>query len=97
MAGVIVISKNLVSKKRYKNIIITLTIFTKTFQTDIYLLKVNNRNTRKNFEHISHLFLVFLLLTLNICWDATLDCNLDVKMVYLISNTADSNMLDFYL
>ena len=43
---------------------------------DIYLLKVNNRNTRRNrchsgvfivnFEHILHLFLVFLLLTLNI-------------------------------
>ena len=43
---------------------------------DIYLLKVNNRNTRKrceicsgvfivNFEHILHLVLVFLLLTLN--------------------------------
>ena len=38
----------------------------------IYLLKVNNRNARKdsgvfngNFEHISHFFLVFLLLTLN--------------------------------
>ena len=38
----------------------------------IYLLKVNNRNTRArceifivNFEHISHLALVFLLLTLN--------------------------------
>ena len=53
---------------------------------NIYLIKTNNRNTRKrcelwssynkntrrrfgvfivNFEHISHLFLVFLLLTLN--------------------------------
>ena len=42
----------------------------------IYMLKVNNRNTRTrceicsgifivNFEHISHLVLVFLLLTLN--------------------------------
>ena len=42
----------------------------------IYLLKVNNRNTRTrceicsgvfivNFEHISHLVLVFLLLALN--------------------------------
>ena len=36
----------------------------------INLLKVNNRNTRNavfivNFEHISHLALVFLLLTLN--------------------------------
>ena len=40
----------------------------------IYLLKVNNRNTRTrrrsgvfidNFEHISHLVLVFLLLKLN--------------------------------
>ena len=42
----------------------------------VYLLKVNNRNTRTrceicskftivNFEHISHLVLVFLLLTLN--------------------------------
>ena len=47
----------------------------------MYLFKVNNRNTRKkceicsklkvqfkvivNFEHTSHLFLVFLLLTLN--------------------------------
>ena len=62
-----------------------------TFFTGIYLLKVNNRNTRTsseicskltmktperrqwrcsgvfiiNFEHISHLVLVFLLLTLN--------------------------------
>ena len=56
-------------------------------QAGIYLLKVNNRNTRTrfeicsklaiktperrsgvfivNFEHISHLVLVFLLLTLN--------------------------------
>ena len=49
--------------------------------TGIYLCKVNNRNTRTrceicskltikiffvaNFEHISHLVLVFLLLTLN--------------------------------
>ena len=42
---------------------------------NIYLFKVNNRNTRRhlcrsgvfivNFEHISHLFLVLLLLTLN--------------------------------
>ena len=47
---------------------------------NIYLLKVNNTNTKKrckirhgrysdafivNFEHSSHLFLVFLLLTLN--------------------------------
>ena len=46
---------------------------------NIYLLKVNKRNTRKrskicsqfngafivNFKHITHLFLVFLLLTLN--------------------------------
>ena len=37
----------------------------------IYLLKVNNRNTRRsgifvvNFEHISHIVLVFQLLTLN--------------------------------
>ena len=55
------------------------------FPAGIYLLKVNNRNTRTrceiyskltrktperrlaslNFEHISHLVLVFLLLTLN--------------------------------
>ena len=57
------------------------------FTANIYLIKVNSRNTRKrwkltiktpdrlhwcrsgvfiiNFEHISHLFLVFLLLTLN--------------------------------
>ena len=61
------------------------------FPAGIYLLKVNNRNTRKrcetcskltikrpeqrrwrrstvfivNFEHISHLLLVFILLTLN--------------------------------
>ena len=56
---------------------------------DIYLFKVNNRNTRTrceicsklriktperrsgvfivNFENISHLVLVFLLLTLNMC------------------------------
>ena len=27
--------------------------------------KVNNKNTTANFEHISHLFVVFLLLTLN--------------------------------
>ena len=41
---------------------------------NIYLCKVNNRNTRKrgeicvfivNFEHISHCFPVFLLLILN--------------------------------
>ena len=55
-----------------------------TFPANIYLLKVNNKDTRKgcnnkntrttsrrsvvfivNFEHISHLFLVFLLLTLH--------------------------------
>ena len=51
-----------------------------TYLANIYLFKVNNRNTGKrslttsltsfwcfycNFEHISHLFLVFLLLTLN--------------------------------
>ena len=60
------------------------------YPTNIYLLKVNNRNSRKrceicskltiktrerrrrrsgvfivNFEHVSHLFLLFLLLTLN--------------------------------
>ena len=52
------------------------------FEAGIYLLKVNNSNTRTwckicskltmktgvfivNFEHISHLVLVFLLLTLN--------------------------------
>ena len=64
----------------------------KTYQANIYLFKVNNRNIRKrreiwwkltikiqerrqwrrsavfivNFEHTSHLFSVFLLLTLNI-------------------------------
>ena len=49
----------------------------KAFPAGIYLLKVNNRNTRTlhhwrrsgifivNFEHISHLVLVFLLSTLN--------------------------------
>ena len=46
-----------------------------TIPTGIYLLKVNNGNTRTrcekcskltiNFEHISHLVLVFLLLTLS--------------------------------
>ena len=71
-----------------KNIIDGFTTFN---PANIYLLKVNNRNTRKrceiclkstiktperpqwrlfvvfnvNFEHISHLFLAFLLLTLN--------------------------------
>ena len=44
----------------------------KIYPVGIYLLKVNNRNTRTrcrsgvfivNFEHISHLVLVFLLLT----------------------------------
>ena len=65
--------------------------FPDIFTANIYLFKVNNRNTRKsceiclkltiktleqrywrrsevfivNFEHISHLFLVFLLLTLS--------------------------------
>ena len=65
--------------------------FLNTYPAGIYLLKVNNRNTRTrcvicskltiktperrhkrrsgvfivNFEHISHLVLVFLLLTLN--------------------------------
>ena len=41
---------------------------------NIYLFKINNKNTRKksfwffavNFEHILHFFLRFLLLTLNI-------------------------------
>ena len=59
----------------------------KSFPADIYLFKVNKRNTKKrceicsaltiktperlstvfivNFGHISHLFLVFLLFTLN--------------------------------
>ena len=53
----------------------------KCFPAGIYLLKVNNRNTRAryeicskyvkyiqkyvNYEHISHLVLVLLLLTLN--------------------------------
>ena len=32
---------------------------------NIYLFKVKNRNTIVNFEHILHLFLVFLLLTFN--------------------------------
>ena len=47
-----------------------------TFPTGNYLFKVNDKNTRTtpwrrsgifivNFEHISHLVLVFLLLTLN--------------------------------
>ena len=45
------------------------------YQPNIYLFKVNNRNNWKNvrrsgvfiinFEHISDLFVVFLLLTLN--------------------------------
>ena len=48
--------------------------FQNYYPANIYLFKVNNRNTRKrttsgifiiNFEHTSHLFLVFLLLTLN--------------------------------
>ena len=40
------------------------------YPANIYLLKVNVRNTIKrtgvfiNFEHMSHFFLVFLLLTL---------------------------------
>ena len=35
-------------------------------QAYIYLFKDNNKNVFiVNFEHISHLFLVFLLLTLN--------------------------------
>ena len=44
----------------------------KHYPVGIYLLKVNNRNTRRrfgvfivNFEHMSHLVLVFVLLTLN--------------------------------
>ena len=48
----------------------------KSFPDNIYLSKVNNRNTRNsqrrrsgifivNFEYISHLFLVLLLLNLN--------------------------------
>ena len=64
-------------------------IETETYPANIYLLKVDSKNTRKrleifskltiktperrhrsgvfivNFEHISHLFLVLLLLTLN--------------------------------
>ena len=37
------------------------------YPTNIYLFKVNNSNNdiEVNFEHISHLFLVFLVLTLN--------------------------------
>ena len=49
-------------------------LYQNTILAGIYLLKVNNRNTRRwrrsgdfivNFEHISNLVLVFLLLTLN--------------------------------
>ena len=47
--------------------------YLQTFLAGIYLLKVNKRNTRTrcsgifvvNFEHISHLVLVFLLLPLS--------------------------------
>ena len=63
----------------------------------IYLLKVNNRDTRTrcemcskltiktpehivNLEHISHLFLLFLLLTLNILL-LTLPAGIKVKLV----------------
>ena len=62
------------------------TVISKMIPANIYLLKVNNRNTRTrreiysklkiktpddvavfivNFEHVSHPFLVFLLLTLS--------------------------------
>ena len=71
-----------------------LNIYSRIFPTGIYLLKVNNRNTRtrfeicskltikiperrhgifiENFEHISHLVLVFLLLNLSRQMPATL-------------------------
>ena len=49
--------------------VINKTVVLNLFAVNIYLLKVNNRNTRQrktvNFEHTSYLFLVFLLLTLN--------------------------------
>ena len=45
--------------------------FLENYSANIYLFKVNNRNSRKrcgdfpiNFEHISHLFLLFLLFLL---------------------------------
>ena len=40
--------------------------YTISIPAGFYMFKVNNRNTRKKcFEHISHLVLVFLLLTLS--------------------------------
>ena len=63
--------------------VLTLQIILRNYPANIYLFKVNNRNSRKrceicskltiktpgvfivNFKHISHLFLLFLLLTLN--------------------------------
>ena len=68
------------------NLLANVTLYTlktsENYPANIYLFKVNNRNTRKrceicskftlktpvfiaNLEHISHLSLVFLLLTLN--------------------------------
>ena len=51
--------------KRDKNMVFP---YTSTKSVDTYLLKVNNRNSRKRCEICSKLtivFLVFLLLTLN--------------------------------
>ena len=55
-------------------LVLTLSMFSSlTNAAGIYLLKVNNKNTRHhsgviivNFERISYLVLVFLLLTVNV-------------------------------
>ena len=55
---------------RFCNIIVAKEEKRHNIPANIYLFKVNNRNTRKRFEMcskstISHLLLVFLLITLN--------------------------------
>ena len=84
---------------------------TDTFPAGIYLLEVNNRNTRArgeicskskikrperhhwrrscvfivNSEHISHLVLMFVLLTLNIaCWVIRFDIHVTTTIMYWV-------------
>ena len=80
--------------------------YNKQTSANICLFKVNNRNTKKrcemcsklsvmfllvNFEHIWHLFLVFLLLTLNSKW------YLGRGIFRTLSNIHDSTFLQKWL
>ena len=66
------------NEKNYFLVIVTWLDFEWLIPAGNYMFKINNKNTRKrcetvNFEHISHLFLVFLLLTLSMQMLAGID------------------------